>query len=245
MTGLNRSGGASAIRVLRTVMVVVPLLLLSWAGWLATRGARVSPQRAGPPVAAFIPDVRFRDAYLIETEASPEELWQMVRSVDWTEAPMVAPAMFLRELPLRLGLDRARQRSSVVTLDTLVGMGAFVVLREVPGEVIVLGSVGRVWRADYGSLAVPADSFVSFRIPGFVRIAWSIETQPRLGGGSRLLMEWRSAPTDPRAERRFRAYWAVAGPVVRVLARSALPWIRDRAEAAAFADTVQEPADGG
>lgn len=229
--------------LLRAILLIVPLVLLIRVGWAATRGAVRSPVRAGPPISEFVPESRFRDAYAIEVAAPPEVVWRVVREADWLEAPLVAPAMFIRELPVRFGIGGgARRRADRVTLDTLVATGSFVRLRERPGHLLVLGSVGRVWEMDYGPLDVPADSFTSFRVPGYVRIAWSIEVHPRVeGDGSRLLLEWRSAPTDPTAERRFLAYWAVAGPAVRVLARSVLPWLRDEAERRAREDPAEPP----
>jgi hypothetical protein len=218
-------------RLVRALLLVVPLIVIIRVTWLSTRGAVRSPVRASPPIAAFVPESRFRDGYTIDVAAPADVVWEVVHEADWLEAPLVTPAMFVRELPMRLGVGGGgRRQAPVVTLDTLVAMGAFVTLREMPGELLVLGSVGRVWETDYGPLAVPADSFATFRVPGYVRIAWSIEVHPRLQGGTRLLLEWRTAATDPTAERRFLAYWAVAGPAVRVLARSALPWLRDEAE---------------
>jgi hypothetical protein len=99
-------------------------------------------------------------------------------------------------------------------------------LAELPGREIVLGSVGRPWRPDYGPVHLAPSSFASFADPGFAKIAWSWMVKPIGSGQTLLVVEWRTRLTDADARAHFRRYWAIVSRGVRLLTRVALSRIK-------------------
>jgi hypothetical protein len=103
-------------------------------------------------------------------------------------------------------------------------------LAEAPGVELVLGSVGRFWRSDYGGRPVTAEEFRAFHEPGYARLAIAFSVRPLGAVGSLLRYEARTATTDEKARRAFRRYWRVIRPGVALVMRRAMERIRREAE---------------
>jgi hypothetical protein len=104
------------------------------------------------------------------------------------------------------------------------------VLAQEPGREIVLGAVTQPWKADVSFRGLPPDEFAAFDTPGFAKIAWTIRVD-RLGpASSRFYTETRVATTDAEARRRFRRYWTMVSPGVRLIRREILRLVRADAE---------------
>lgn len=74
-------------------------------------------------------------------------------------------------------------------------------------------------------------SLVAFHEPEFVKIAWTLEVEPR-DGGSRFRTETRAIGTDARARRWFRVYWSLVSPGVVLIRHALLPILKRDAERA-------------
>lgn len=85
-------------------------------------------------------------------------------------------------------------------------------LADVPGRELVMGSVTQPWTASPVFQPLPAEEFVAFREPGYVKIAWTLRAEPAGASESRLYHETRAVATDATARARFRRYWAVFSP---------------------------------
>ncbi|MFD8318480.1 hypothetical protein [Kitasatospora purpeofusca] len=70
---------------------------------------------------------------------------------------------------------------------------------------------------------------MAFGEPGWAKAVISHEVFAH-GGGSRLVTETRIRGTDPRARRRFAAYWFLIRPGVGLIRRSALAAAARRCE---------------
>jgi hypothetical protein len=77
---------------------------------------------------------------------------------------------------------------------------------------------------------LPPDEFTAFDAPGFARIVWALSTEPLGPAESLVGTETRVATTDAKARQRFRRYWAVVCPGVRLIRRQGLQLVRAEAE---------------
>ena len=106
----------------------------------------------------------------------------------------------------------------------------FTLLEERPGEELVLGTVGRFWRAR-GELC--ATSPVRFRAPapsGTAKAAWNFEVGIRADGATELRTETRVLCADAATRRRFRAYWTLIRPFSGLIRQEMLAAVRSAAE---------------
>ena len=62
------------------------------------------------------------------------------------------------------------------------------------------------------------------------KIAWTIRADPLGLATSRFYTETRVATTDPEARKRFRRYWTLVSPGVRLIRRESLRLVRADAE---------------
>jgi hypothetical protein len=89
------------------------------------------------------------------------------------------------------------------------------------GREIVMGAVTQPWKSDVVFRGLPAEEFVTFHEPGYVKIAWTLRVDPIDATSSIFRTETRAGATDPDARRRFRWYWARFSPGI-VLIRHVL-----------------------
>ena len=101
----------------------------------------------------FLPEFDVRASYAIRIVAPPDRIYASLRTADFDHWGLTRVLMSLRALPAllsepqavwrRLHSGRRRQR---VTLERVLERG-FTLLGERPDEELVLGTVGRFWRA--------------------------------------------------------------------------------------------------
>jgi len=103
-------------------------------------------------------------------------------------------------------------------------------LAERPHREIVMGAVTQPWMPDVTFRGLGPEAFVTFSEPDMVRILWTLEVRPDVGG-TRLRTQSRVAGTDTAATRRFRRYWRLFGAGIVLIRLLVLPAIRREAEA--------------
>lgn len=179
----------------------------------------------------------FDETHIIELSvaAPPDAAYAAILETDLRD-PMIDLLFSLRELPLRLSRrirgeppppPRTKKR---VTFGDMAQAGpVWVKLGEVPDEELVIGSVGKFWRKDYGGRPVTPEEFVTFGEPGYAKLALGFFVRPA-GTGAILRYEARTATTDEQARRTFRRYWRVIAPGVAIVMRRALRRIKCEAE---------------
>ena len=102
-------------------------------------------------------------------------------------------------------------------------------LTERPDE-LVLGAIGRFWKAEGEILSVGSDEFVTFAEPGFAKAVMNFHVEA-VPGGTVVTTETRIRGTDEDARRKFRRYWRIVMPGSALIRRAWLRAIRKRAEA--------------
>ena len=144
------------------------------------------------------------------------------------EASLVIRAIF-RAREIVLGSkpqDEVRPRG-LLALTTSIGWR---ILKEVPDREVVVGAVTQPWLADVVFRPLPADEFVAFRDPDFVKIAWTLRVEPDGPGRSMLYTETRAVATDDAARAKFMRYWRRFSPGIVLIRRLMLGPIRRDAE---------------
>jgi hypothetical protein len=145
-------------------------------------------------------------------------------------SPVVRAIFRGRELLMRSSVpERAAEQPSRSLLDEVLSIGWGVLAQE-PGREIVLGAVTQPWKSHVKFRALPPDEFAAFDTPGFAKIAWTIRAEPLGFATSRFFTETRVATTDPEARKRFRRYWTLVSPGVRLIRRESLRLVRADAE---------------
>jgi len=104
------------------------------------------------------------------------------------------------------------------------------VLAEVPGHEIVLGAVTQPWKASPVFRALPPDEFAAFQEPGYVKIAFTLRSDPFDASASIARTETRAATTDLVARAKFRNYWSLVSPGVVLVRRTLLRSVKIEAE---------------
>lgn len=168
-------------------------------------------------------DVRSRHEILVAAPAAA-----VARAVEDYRLDVVGPApvrLLFRLRGLRVPSGRLR--------DSMMGAG-FSILAETPNEEIVAGVAGRFWApremANMFTLGSAAE-FIDFDRPGTAKAAVSIRVEPRGKALTRLSTETRVSCADPRAKRRFIAYWTLIRLPSGWIRRAVLGGIKRKAEA--------------
>jgi hypothetical protein len=90
-------------------------------------------------------------------------------------------------------------------VEAMLGMG-WVMLADTPDRELVMGSVTQPWVGEVHFRAIDAGSWAAFAEPGFVKIAWTLESEPIGPELTRFRTETRAQATDESAQEKFRAY---------------------------------------
>jgi|SRR5215471_3578349 len=171
----------------------------------------------------YLPGFEFHDYHESRVHAEPERAYAALRNLDMMKSPMIRALFALRTIPSRSRSSALSQSTikpaSFVQMSLDAGM---VIFEEIPGQELVAGCVTKPWQPIVKFLGLPAAEFMAFREPGFTKIAWNIAVAPAGPGYSLVSTETRIAPTDAGSRRKFRLYWFVFSPGIRLIRRIAL-----------------------
>lgn len=173
----------------------------------------------------FLPVYDFHEVHRISTWAGPEAVMESARQLRPHELPLLVVLMGIRGLPALLSGRRLPARGSIVDA---FRRGGFVVLEDTRGE-LVLGAVGRFWRASGDMARVDPERFREFTEPGWAKGTLNFRVE-EAKGRTVLTTETRVLCTDEGARRRFRRYWALIRPASGSIRVAWLRAIRRRAE---------------
>jgi hypothetical protein len=155
----------------------------------------------------YLPIYDFHEAHRIFTWAPPHAVMDSARRLRPPELPLLIVLMGVRGLPALLSGRPLPVRGSIVDA---FRRGGFVVLEDTPNE-LVLGAVGRFWRASGDMARIDPERFREFAEPGWAKGALNFRVE-EVEGRTVLTTETRVLCTDAGARRRFRRYWALIRP---------------------------------
>ncbi len=158
---------------------------------------------------AALPEYRYAERHEVRARGVPPD-----RLLAAACAVTVAELQLVRLLFRLRGLGRGAPPGTI--LDAMRQEG-FETVAEEPGRELVVAAVGRPWSPRGGIRRV--GDFTAFAEPGWAKMAMSLRVAP----DGRLVTETRVQPTDPRSDRRFRAYWVIVRPFSGLVRRL---WLR-------------------
>jgi hypothetical protein len=179
-------------------------------------------------------DVRMRHA--IRVAAPPEHVYACLRSTDFDHWGLTRALYALRTLPALSSspieswrrLSKGLQRQRFTVEDLLVN--GFAVLGEESSRELVLGTVGRFWRAHGELCTTSPERFVKPALPGTAKAAWNFTVGSHPNGGTELRTETRVLCGDSMSRWRFRVYWTFIRPFSGLIRREMLAAVRLHAE---------------
>src|SRR6267154_2706993 len=184
----------------------------------------------------YLPEFDVRTSYVTRIVASPARVYASLWTANFDHWGVTRALYAVRTLPSFPARPRDTWRRfhdelfrKRFTLDAMRSEG-FALLEERPGEELVLGTVGRFWRAR-GELR--ATSPVQFRAPvplGTAKAAWNFQVGIRVDGATELRTETRVLCADAATRRRFRAYWTLIRPFSGLIRQEMLAAVRSAAE---------------
>jgi hypothetical protein len=206
-------------------------LALLGVGYLARnwyRYGKVSTDgRADPSLDRFMPTYEVREYHETRVAAPVQITFEAACAMDLTRSRLVRGIFRARELAMRAAHDRERQPRPLLEEVQALGWG---VLAEEPDREIVLGAVTQPWLPNVRFESLPPEEFASFARAGYVKIAWTLAVEPIDERSSIVRTETRVITTDQYARNRFRRYWAVVSPGVRLIRVESLRIVRAEAE---------------
>ena len=205
--------------------------VLAGAGYLALRWRRRERNAtlaADPLLDRFMPDYEVREQHDVHVLAPAAVTYRAALALNIYDSPLIRAICRGRELMLR-SAHRNAPPIDTSFVEQMIALG-WGVLAEEQGREIVLGAITKAWEPNPRFEPIPAVSFASFSHPKSVKIAWSVSVEALSDGESIFRTETRVQPTDADARRRFRRYWAVVLPGVRLIRREALRLVKAAAE---------------
>ena len=228
MEGDMRTRSRRAWRIVGGGVGAVALIALGQAAATWLRYGRVARTSSAPGLLdRFLPTYEIRERHETHVAAPVELTNRAARAMDLDRSSVVRAIFRGRELLMRAA--PAENQVPKPFLDQVKELG-WGVLAEEPGREIVFGAVTRPWEAEVRFHSLPPDEFAAFDEPGFAKIAWTMRADSLGPGTSRFSTETRVATTDADARRRFRRYWTLVSPGVRLIRRESLRLVRAEAE---------------
>ena len=137
------------------------------------------------------------------------------------EVPWIRFLFGVRTLPEKFTNGKTGTRPGL-SVDQITRAGSgFMILEEIPGREVVVGSVGRFWHLNIPFREVTPDKFRDFDTPGYGKLAWSISVEP-FRDGSTIAIEVRTSATDASAWKKLNRYYHVIGPGSRLIRASVM-----------------------
>ncbi len=184
----------------------------------------------------YLPEFDVRTSYATRIAASPASVYASLWTANFDHWGVTRALYAVRTLPSFPARPREtwrRFRDELLrkrfTLDGMLSEG-FALLEERPGEELVLGTVGRFWRARGELCATSPDRFRAPAPSGTAKAAWNFEVGIRADGATELRTETRVLCADVATRRRFRAYWMLIRPFSGLIRQEMLAAVRSAAE---------------
>ena len=175
-------------------------------------------ESGSPPalIEKYLPLFDVRDYRETRVPADCAVAYAALRSVDLNRSPIVRLLFAIRTLPSRFRNPRPQSNPSTSFLEEALALG-WRVLEEDPGRELIVGAVTQPWAPVVRLRGLSAHEFLEFSEPGLTKIAWSLVARPVEPGVTKLATETRVAATDPVSRKRFRRYWFLLSPGIRLI----------------------------
>jgi hypothetical protein len=176
-----------------------------------------SADDADPLVERFMPIYDVVERHRIRVAAPAEIVLAAACEQDLMTLPVVRAIFKAREIILGSEPDTTPRPRGLLALTTSMGWN-------------VLGAVTQPWRANVVFRPLPADEFVAFNEPDYVKIVWTLRADAIGTEASIFRTETRAVATDEQARTKFRPYWAFLSAGISVIRWASLRPLKAAAE---------------
>jgi len=215
-------------RILGGGVAAAALVGIAYVAWTWRRYGRVEHRGGQDPLLdRFLPVFEVAERHRIAVAAPAPVAFAAALRLDLERSPVVRAIFAGRELLMRAAPAPEVGSDSFLSRVLSLGWG---ILAEEPGREIVLGAVTKPWEANVKFRSLPPGEFAAFAEPGYAKIVWNLAVDPLGPGRSVCRTETRVTTTDPESRRRFRRYWSLVSPGVRLIRWETLRLIRRDAE---------------
>ena len=220
------------MRTRRMIAGSAAAALLAAVGYVAVTWSRYGRVAQGGDedelLDRFMSDYDVRERHEIRVAAPVEVTFASARGLELHRSPLIRGIFRARELLMGAAArGRSPQRPF---LDEVLTLG-WRILAEEPDREIVLGAATQPWKADVVFRGMPPEEFAAFDQAGYVKIIWTLAATPLGPRDSVFRTETRARATDPESRARFRRYWTVVSPGIRLIRRETLRLVKREAEA--------------
>jgi len=191
------------------------------------RPARASADDADPLLDRFMPVYDIVERHHIHVAAPPQITLATAGEQDLMALPVARAIFRAREVVLRSEPDTTSHPRGLLALTKSIGWG---VLAEVADREIVVGAVTQPWEANVMFRSLPADEFIAFDEPDYVKIVWTLRADALAAGASVFRTETRAVATDAAARAKFRRYWSFLSPGIILIRWASLGPLKREAE---------------
>ena len=165
-----------------------------------------------------LPKYDEREYHQIEIRGDRRQVYQTIRSIDFSDSIIIRFLFRLRGLP-----------ATSMNLEGLLRMG-FLLVHEIPHKELVLGLVGKFWTYRAQILELDAVQYAEFTQRGYAKLAWNFAIQECEPGVLRLSTETRIFCTDDYSRARFKLYWTFVGKFSGLIRKEMLLAVKKRVE---------------
>jgi hypothetical protein len=228
-------------RAARAVAALLAVTGAAYVAYVATAWLRYGDPPAARDEEAdalldlFMPVYDVVERHRIDVAAPSHMTYDALVTLNLNDSRLIRAIFKGRELLLGSAPDARSQPQSL--LETTKALG-WVVLAAVPGQEIVMGAVTQPWEPNVVFRGIPAEQFVAFNEPDYVKIVWTLRADARGPYASVALTETRAIATDAAARTKFRWYWARFSPGIILIRTVAQRLIKRDAERRARAATA-------
>lgn len=159
----------------------------------------------------YLPDPRHTEIDRIFVNATPQKAWEAARHFDAATIPWIKILFDIRTLPDALLGTKHTSEGHHIAVDQIAESGTgFMILEELPGSEVVIGSVGQFWHLSIPFAHIATVDFAAFSEPGWGKLAWAIAVEPFLSG-STISLELRTTATDQESWEKLKHYYRLIG----------------------------------
>jgi len=175
-----------------------------------------------------MPRYEVAERHCVRVAAPPEATFAAASALNLRQSRLVRAIFRIRQLLLR-GNRQEKSDAPGSFIEEIRALG-WRVLAEIPGRETIFGTVTQPWVPDVVFRALSSEEFAKFDEAGYVKIAWTMRTDPAGPGESIFRSETRAVTTDPLGQRKFRRYWSVFSPGILLIRIIAIRLVKREAE---------------
>jgi hypothetical protein len=180
-----------------------------------------------PLLDQFMPAYEAAERHQVRVNAPADMVFAVARELDLQRSPIIRAIFNTRELVLGGVQNESEVPRPLLAMAKATG---WVVLAEVPGREVVVGTVTQPWLAKVAFRPISAGEFADFHETGYVKIVWTLRADPAGANESVARTETRVITTDSGARQKFRRYWALFLPGILLIRRISLKMVKEEAE---------------